>query len=333
MYRKRITLKDIAAAAGVSTTTVSLILNGRSDVHIGEETKSRVLSAADQLGYVFTPSRKNSASPIVCFIHGDVDQINIGTSFFGRIASLLRGLCEEHEIGFIEFEFGRMATFAQYQNILSYRPVAFVTAGGSFVSFHQEQKSEIPLFILQGNSRFQEQAGHTTIYNVDDFAVGKIAAEHLFQRGFRYCGMVFPHFNNRCYNDRFLGFTSVFEKLGGEFDHIRFSTDDHRGLVDWFTAWDRGGFDSFYFFSDAMAIPGIRGLSLQGVRIPEDIGVIGTDNLYWGAYTVPSLTTMDLNEGIFAGRICDEIRNLVAGGSLRPGNITVPVQLIHRDSS
>ncbi len=150
MYKKRVTLKDIAQASGVSTTTVSIILNGRRDVRIGEETRTRVLAAADKLAYSITPPKKIHASPIVCFVHGTVEQINIGTSFYARVSSHLRSLCEDNDFGFLEFEFNEKAKLPQYQTILAYQPVAFVTASSEFCEFHENQKNDTPLFMLQG---------------------------------------------------------------------------------------------------------------------------------------------------------------------------------------
>ncbi len=333
MYKKRVTLKDIALASGVSTTTVSVILNGRSDVRIGEKTRIRVLAAADKLAYSITPPRKKNTSPIVCFVHGTVEQINIGTSFYGRVSSHLRSLCEDNDFGFLEFEYNEKEKLHQYQTILAYQPVAFVTASSEFCQFHETQNNDIPLFMLQGERLTPGETRKSSLLLVDDYSVGQLGARHLIERGFQSCGMIFPDVTTRCLYERSKSFSETFSSLGGVCEHLIFNLNDHQGLEQWFRNWDRTRFDSFYFFSDSMAIPGIRGLQLQGCRIPENAGILGTDNLYWGQFAFPSLTTMELHESFFAERICEEIKTIVGGGKFFPGEIVIPVELIHREST
>jgi len=333
VYKKRVTLKDIAEAAGVSSTTVSIIINGRSDVKIGKETKSRVLKAAEVLGYSITPPKKHHVSPIVCFIHENVVQDNIGTSFFSRVSTHLRTLCEKSDLGFLEFEYNESIRLQQYQTILTYQPVALVSYSAGFVTFHENQKNGIPLFYLQGERLPSGKNRTSSLFMVDDYRIGQLGAQHLFFQGYRSCGLIFPDSSARCIHQRLTSFKETFTSLGGEVANITFNIDDHTGLVKWFQQWDRTKFDSFYFFSDAMAVPAIRGLQLQQCPIPEEAAILGTDNLYWGQYIHPSLTTMDLHENVFAGRLYEEIKSIVQGGKFYPGEITIPVDLIQREST
>jgi LacI family transcriptional regulator len=333
VYKKRVTLKDIAEAAGVSSTTVSVIINGRSDVKIGTETKIRVLNAAETLGYSITPPKKHHVSPIVCFIHENVVQDNIGTSFFSRVSTQLQALCEKNNLGFLEFEYNESIRLQQYQTILTYQPVALVSHSAGFVTFHENQKNGIPLFSLQGERLTSCENRTSSLYLVDDYRIGQLGAQHLYSQGYRSCGLIFPDRSSRCINERLMSFKEAFTALGGSVKQVIFNIEDHKGLEKWFQQWDRTQFDSFYFFSDAMAIPAIRGLQLQQCPIPEQAAVLGTDNLYWGQYIQPSLTTMNLHEDIFAGRIFDEVKNIVQGGKFYPGEISIPVDLIQREST
>jgi LacI family transcriptional regulator len=94
-----------------------------------------------------------------------------------------------------------------------------------------------------------------------------------------------------------------------------------------------GSFDSAYFFSDSMAIPGIRALASSGCRLPQDVAIVGTDNLFWGAFSIPSLTTMDLQEALFALRIADDLDAAGRGSPWSGITTRIPVTLIPRESA
>ena len=70
MYKKRVTLKQIAEKSGVSSTTVSLVINGRTDINIAPETRERIIIAAGELGYDLNNKKhkSNNTIPTIIFI-------------------------------------------------------------------------------------------------------------------------------------------------------------------------------------------------------------------------------------------------------------------------
>uniref|UniRef100_UPI00261662D5 LacI family DNA-binding transcriptional regulator n=1 Tax=Oceanispirochaeta sp. TaxID=2035350 RepID=UPI00261662D5 len=332
-YKKKVTLKDIALKASVSTTTVSVILNGRKDVQIGEEARQRVLDAAAELGYTFTIPSKAKEAPVLCFVHSDVMEMNIGTSFLVRVASQRRSLCEAAGLIVQESEFNPSRALSYYQAVIASRPRMIVSFDNKFTKLHGSQKNDIPLFSLQGDREQLDSSVKRSLYLVDDSLVGEQGALHLLDKGYRSCGLVFPEIKGRCETERSSSFIKIFEKGGGKVRHVMLPFKDHLLIEQWFREWAGLEFDSFYFFSDAMALPGLRGLQVQGRRIPDDVAVLGTDNLYWGRFTYPSLTTMDLHEDRFAGKIFTEIKSYLSGEPFYSGETVIPVDLICREST
>lgn len=333
MYKKRTTLKDIAREAGVSSTTVSIVLNDRKDVQIGVEAKGKVLKAAEKLGYEFTPSKKRKKEHVICFVHSEIEKMNMTTSFFARVSSQLRTLCEAAGMIVQESEYHQKKGLPAYQSVLANQPSALVSFNDKFTEIHLSQNNKIPLFSLQGERNDPSIKMKHSLFLVDDTLVGELAAQHLLDKGYKSAAMIFPELKGRCIHERSAGFRSVFERGAARIKHIEFPYTAHIEIEKWFRSADCSDFDSFYFFSDAMAIPAIRGLLSQGIKIPENAAILGTDNLYWGQYCYPSLTTMNLHEENFAGKIFREIQSLLTDGVFYPGETIIPVDLIKREST
>jgi LacI family transcriptional regulator len=330
MKKKKVTLKDIARAAEVSTAAVSLVLNRRQDFRISEEKRRLILAAADRLGYRIPAARSNER-PVVFFVHSHLSHMNITTSFFSRVASAFRTLGWEHGYTLIEIEMNVEELPALYKMMMDSGAAAFVSFSRTFLDFHERQENNIPLFFLQGE---HDAALKRTIeYQVDDRAVGRRAAEHLASRGYRRTGLIFPAYDGRCSRDRIETFIDYYEKNGLFYKHHDIGLLDSDVVAGFFETLDLTAYDSFYFFSDAMAIPAIRCLSARKILMPEEIGIIATDNLYWGKYIYPSLTTMDLKEGDFARQIIEDLNVLRKGGPIVPRNTVIPVELLVREST
>ncbi|MDC7235087.1 MAG: LacI family DNA-binding transcriptional regulator [Spirochaetales bacterium] len=329
MYKKRVTLKDIAQKAGVSSTVVSVVLNGREDIQIAPDTRERVHSAAKELGYVYTKPRRESSRPLISFVHSESYDQHIGTSFFVTLASRLRSLCEQEGYGVQEIECSVSAPLPSYQTVLSSRARMIVSFNQTFTELCLSQGHDVPLFQVQGERR---GADRCSLYLVDDRQVGELAALRLLDQGRRYCAMIFPPLKGRCEQERFQTFRRTFESRKAGTVHIEMDSSAHKEIEAWFRKGKGEGFDSFFFFSDAMALPALRGLQTGGRRVPEDASVIGTDNLYWGQYTSPSLTTLNLHEELFAGRIFRDIRSFIQDGSFYPGETVIRPELLVRES-
>ncbi|MBI4976803.1 MAG: LacI family DNA-binding transcriptional regulator [Spirochaetes bacterium] len=327
MYKKKVTINDIAKKAKVSPTSVSLILNNRSDARIPATTRDAVLAAAGSLGYIVKPKNTGNARTIM-FVHGNIHSSNIGTSFFSMVASEMRTAAAKYGMHIIETEFQDDDSLLRFNAMLAASPAAFVSYTGAFSAFLKTQQVKIPLFTLQG----QDDPDGAVNYIVDDYMVGEYAAKHLLAQGYRKAGIVFPKITPRCAEDRYEGFTAAF-KTADSACKLHELADYSHAAVETFMMTVPLTCDSWYFFSDACALAGMRSLLRRGVAVPKDAGVIGTDNLYWSRFFNPSLTTMDLNERVFAERIIDDVHGFLGGRSYTPLTVRIPVSLIEREST
>ncbi|MCK5843893.1 MAG: LacI family DNA-binding transcriptional regulator, partial [Victivallales bacterium] len=165
----------------------------------------------------------------------------------------------------------------------------------------------------------------------DDLSAGSLAAEHAFDKGHRLAGMIFPSTES----SRFTGFIDSFTKLGGVVpDKFKWVFPfNHRILEERVAAKiaDAERLPTiFYCFADNIMFPVIRAFTTKGLRVPDDVSLIGTDNLYWGAYNKPAFTTVDLNEALFADKLIEAIGHAERNGA--PYQLAVPVRLLERET-
>ncbi len=309
MKKKRVTLKDISDRVRVSTTAVSLTLNDDRSVILSETTRQIIKKTAIEMGYDFSRlERRRKENRNVLYVTDNWNMNHISTSFFSNVAVQLKRMLFQEGYRLIESEFNGEDSERLKFLVESY-PRIIVTSSFRFINALNRFNSQIPIIFLQGELNLLPENQQATILMVDDKRVGELAAGELLNRNACNCALVFPSDSIRSVRQRLEGFTSVWSKTKRNMEPLYipdFETVDFDKL-DSILQYRIGDFDSYYFYSDALALYGLRIFHNAGLSVPEDILVIGTDNLYWGEYTIPSLTTMDLKESQFAGFILKEV--------------------------
>jgi LacI family transcriptional regulator len=324
---KKPTISDIAKKVGISTTTVSFVLNKRNDKGISEETKVQVLKVAEELGY--RPKVKTSMVGWIraVFIVRNMTLFNFYTTFFAGVYNHLQRICNDHKIELTIREFPYAATSDFF---LHYKALA----ESGFDVFLCNDPQIIDFFSKMNHSTVLVEGGVTIENSIcvqcDDYSAGCKAAQHAYEMGHRVVGSIAPA--TLC--PRIDGFEKTFTRLGGECPR----------KYAWECDWDLEKIEQaiadksnrkdlpslFYCFADNIMLPSIRGFNRNNLTVPDDISLIGTDNLYWGRFSSPALTTVDLNEELFAEKLIGAIKH--AYGKEAYYNISVPVKLIERES-
>lgn len=323
---RKVTIATIAKKAGVSPTTVSFVLNGQ-EMGISDTTVKSVLAIAAEWGY-----KRKSASRTgwtrAAYLVSDLKHFSFYTTFFSGIYSHLQRIApaEKIEPFLLEFDASAKNAEAKLHEI--------VNSAGIEVFLSNERK--IAQFLhKRGKKVILVQSGAVdnilSIY-CDDYEAGRLAAKLAISKGHKIAGTLFPE--NSGAQSRFKGFTEKFIDLGGTLpDKFRWEvTFDHelatRKISNLAKKQDIPSF--FYCFADNLMFPMIRGLAKAGKRVPDDVSIIGTDNLYWGQFAYPAFTTVDLCEELFAEKLAEGIRHLKKGGE--PYALAVPVLLIERET-
>lgn len=283
---KRPSIKDVAKMAGVSITTVSQILNHKSD-RFPQETVERVLAAKQELGYIPNKSAqmlRGNTKPLI-----GVLVPSLRNPFF---TDLMQSM-EEHTQGKAEliFQAARDDQINQFIEMLVERGVNGLiiarTLPESTPIFDFLKKTGIAATVLdQGqNETFAD------VISTDDIAGGKLVAEFLAEKGHQKVVLGRPEVLTKNMALRLQGFVDHWRTLGNEAVEIITEMSKHGGqsVTEKVIA---SGATAAFMINDEMAIGLLRGLHEKGVQVPTYFSVVGYDNTDFAEFVTPTLTTV-----------------------------------------
>lgn len=334
---KRPTSADVAAAAGVSRTTVSFVLNERADVKIPTGTRQRVVDAAQRLGYQpNAPARQlagGRSHTLALVLHQSPEQV----ASDAVLAETLRGLSAAARAGGFRVMVELLATegpFASYASLLRAQHADGLIVHGprsDDPSLRELIRDGFPI-VLQGSLPDIAVAS----VDVDNVAGARGAVEYLIGLGHRRIA---------CVTNAPLAYTAAQERLAGyraglersqiKFDPVLVEQADfdapsgHRAMAQLLS---RTTFDAAFVASDVVALGAIGALREEGLRVPTDISIVGFDDIPLAGYFDPPLTTVHLPAyelGQAAGRALLE---RIAGRAV-PHRTLLPTELIVRGST
>ncbi len=293
--RSNTTMKHVAARAGVGLGTVSRVLN--NDPEVSASTRQRVLRAAEELGY----TRSTVARSLKTGATG-----NVGVAIMSRHAPVILNPFYAEVIGGIE------EVLEQHDRHLL---LSSLRRHGHLVDLAREGRvdalivvgcdiADEDLALLAHSDRPVVLVDHhypgLPSVTVDHLSAGRLAAEHLLERGSRRPAFVAENLDNPNFLLRLKGFREVLQERGVEL----LATEIAAGG----DSWD-GGFhamnrvletgarpDGVFAANDPAALSALRALRQAGLRVPEDVKVIGCDDIYLAAQAQPPLTTLHIEK-------------------------------------
>jgi len=324
---KKTTIKDIAERLGISSSTVSFVLNNK-DQGISEDMCRKVIETAILMNYRKIPKANMLDWLRVAYLAPHIQYFNFYTSFYAEVYNHLQRKASEAKIELSLREFNPDGSikkqYLQLQKLQTMDIDVYICHSTTTVEY----------LIQHGLKVILSQGGRNNkCVNVfcDDYTAGKLAAEHALEMGHRVAGMIFPQ---KIANPRFDGFIETFIAGGGTcpekfqwspaFDHVKIEkfVKEH--------SKNKNLPSLFYCFADNIMFPAIRGFAANGLNIPNDVSLIGTDNLYWGKFNQPAFTTVDLCEELFAEKLIEAIKHTIDD---KPAyQLAVPVRLLKRET-
>lgn len=298
MGQGRTTQRQVAEAAGVSRTTVSLVLNDVPDAHISLETRQRVLDAAHRLNYYPDAAARRLASgksrTIALVWHRAPDR----TYRDAFLPGILEGIA-------------RAARHHGYHVL--FRPVEVDDPDGSYVDLVRCRHTDG--LILSGPRSDDEhllalhREGFSIVLHgrlpgtdipsvdVDNVQGAKAAVEHLIALGHRRIGMVTnAPITYTASHQRLMGYRHALENAGLPFD---------KALVEYGNFDEESGYATIetllaledpptacFVASDMVAMGALRALQERGVRVPGDMALVGFDDITAARFISPALTTV-----------------------------------------
>ena len=289
------TIKDIAAMAGVSVTTVSRVLNHRPDVNNATREKvERIIRECHFVGNTNARGLKQGNEVIGVVIRGR------SNPFLNSLAEAILDRADNVPDNFVtEYIDERADEFRTAVHMTLQNRVKGLIFVGSLIDDRVKvlRSMDIPMVFTTVNAETASLPRASSVA-VDDRHMGRLVAEELLNCGHRNIA-VFG--SNPVAGDslamRFLGFCDAFSDRGLTYDRTlfresRFSYEAGYEMARVFFA-ERPETTALFAMSDTVAVGAIRALQDLGRSVPEDVSVIGFDGVDIGRYTLPRLTTVE----------------------------------------
>ncbi len=331
------TLKDIADAAGVSMMTVSNVING-NDKKVSEKKKQLILNLIEKYHYVPNLSARSLTSKSSKIIGVILSSKNPHENFFTNpYTSELFG-----EIETLVREKGYFIIVSTTQSINSVSTLLknWNVDGAIFLTYqdHKSMKkvlehNKCPIVFIDSH----DQSTSALTIGIDEFKGGYIATKHLIQKGHKKIAFTGSYRDGSIIIDqRHQGYLAALKEAG-----LPYSEEL---LIDTFTRYEDGiiiGKDiankkhditAVFATADILAIGIMEGARLGGYHVPEDLSIVGFDNLQLCSYVTPKLTTISQNVHHKASAAVNLLLEAINDESLRGKTVTLDVQLEVRQS-
>jgi DNA-binding LacI/PurR family transcriptional regulator len=330
------TLRDVAKRANVSIRTVSNVVNGYAPV--SAELRARVQTVLDELGYrpnLIARNLKQGRTGMIALVVPELD-----VPYFAELAREVITAARGHEYvvmidqtdgdGERERELlGRESRAMMFDGLI----LSPLTVSADEL---RSRGNAIPIVLL-GEHIFNGSFPHIAMDNV---TAAREATEHLLGLGRRRVAAIGdqPYATGETAQLRTAGFRQAHARAGLDVDERLIVSTPH-----FHRRWGAEAMESLlalpeppdavFCYNDLLALGAIRALTRAGLRVPDDVAVIGVDDIEEGQYSTPSLTTVAPDKGVIARRAVDTLIETINGTAAAPAEIVVPHRLIIREST
>lgn len=337
----RTTIADVARVAGVSKTTVSRVLAGQTK-YVRNETRQRVLKVIDELGY-HPSSAARSLKSKRSFTLGIV---GYGFEFYGPSCTLsgieqeasklgytvLLNLIRQPETNSVEELLGKM--LSRYVDGIIWA-VPEIGDNRAWVR-HKTHRLSVPIVFLS-----MEPQPDQFVVAIDNYSGGLLATRHLITRGCQDIGLITGPLDWWEARQRRLGWRGALGSVGlprkdsfiaeGNWSPV----SGERGLSQLLTRHPE--IDGVFACNDQMALGALKTARQLGRRVPDDLAIVGFDDIPEAAYFYPPLSTVRQDMVKLGCRAVRELGKVIeanrSGDPLPPETILLQPELIVRKSS
>lgn len=330
-------LKDIAAYTGVSIKTVSNVVNGNY-ARVSAETRQQVLDAIKQLNYqpnVAARHLRKARVGVIAYAFPD-----LSNPYFSDVGNAITAAAVEHAYTVLL----DYTSSEREKELLVVRGLRPHLVDGIILDSHSLDVEDVPSdeargpIVLLGERLFGAPFDHVLVDNV---AVAHLATQHLLSLGRQRVAVigVLEQAQSQAPSLRLQGYMQALQEAGQELDtqllanggrwHRADGAQAMRHLLSLETPPD-----AVFCFNDLMALGAMSVLHEEGIRIPEDIAIIGIDDIEDGRYAYPSLTTIAPDKEKMGQCAVSLLIGRIKGTRTQaPERVEVPFQLCVRKST
>jgi DNA-binding LacI/PurR family transcriptional regulator len=341
MKQQRVTIKQVAQEAGVSTQTISRVINDRPDV--APETRQRVLDVIERLGY--HPSAL--ARSLIRRRTHSLGVVTAGLRYIGPSRTLNGIIGQAEALGYAlllkklsRFDTGDVESIL---NALLARQVDgiiwAVSEVGNNRDWLKDRLPDLPVPIIFLTMHPQDGL---SIVAVDNYQGARMATEHLIEQGYRQIGHIAGPLAWWEARQRRAGWedaltTAGMSPTGRQWLEGNWSSESGEAAIQRLLA-QYPEMDAVFVANDQMALSALQVACRRDLRVPQDLAVVGFDSIPEAAYFCPPLTTVQQNLhelGCIAARQVVQMieASHASENSYEPESTWLKPELIVRESS
>lgn len=316
-----VTIKDVAKASGYSISTVSYALNDASN--IPQATKDKIWSIAKKLKYYPNAAARNLKNK---------NTMNIGFFVSGFSGPVYHKIYDGIATGLEGSEYNLIVSFSKNaKKMITERQIdaaIIMCPNVEEKTIHIAQSLHMPTILLD---RFNPGGELTYSHVIDSYEGAKIATNYLVEKGRKkiaYLSGVIGSYDDK---ERYRGYTDVIKEQGltpmvyfGDF-----TEQSGKQIVE--MLGDVMPFDAVFCANDEMAIGMIKALQVKGIKVPQDLNIIGFDDVDVSQYISGGLSTIGIDHQAWGIQVAKDMLE-VLGGMNVDNQKKVPVKLIIRNT-
>ncbi|MBN8192246.1 LacI family DNA-binding transcriptional regulator [Bacillus sp. NTK074B] len=330
-----VTIYDLAKRTGFSSTTVSKALNNYTDV--SQKTKKKILDAAAEMGYLpnaHAQSLSTKKSWTIGVMFAEDNEVGLKHPFFSALIESFRKYVEREGYDLIFASRNLRNRDTSYLEHFLYRAVDGIVVICSDPSDPQVQdmiNSHVPIVVIDMSNQ------NCSVVYSDNVEGGRLAVSHLYSLGHTRIAHISGDPSIDAGAQRIKGFTKGMEELnlpihqGYLVNGGMFSIEEGKAAMETLLELDMVP-TAVFVAGDHMAIGAMEAIKEQGLRIPEDISIIGYDDIEMSSYLTPKLTTVRQDTdriGARAGHLL--MKQIIQKKKLLTTEV-IPVELMIRES-
>jgi Transcriptional regulators len=295
---EKMTIKEIAKLAGVSPAAVSIVLNGRKGV--SEDTRRKISEIIDKLQYTPNPSSRrllfNKTNNIAILFKKSIHPLD--HLFYSELSNVIISECEKRGYNLIFTSVSIENNVVQLPNVIKAHDVDGIIHYSDIdpLIANALNQHSIPYALVDTHS----QEADKLFVSADYEAAAYMAVKHLLDLGHKRIAFIGNHMLQNHHTQTFAGFRKAIEEndITIPINWIRFEAYDEKAAAGCMNEILNSSHTPTAVFcsADIYAIGAMRSIKDHKMKIPEDISVIGIDDILLCQYTEPSLTTARIDK-------------------------------------
>lgn len=328
-------MQDIAKIAGVSPGTVSNALNDRKGV--GKDTKEKIIKIADEIGY-FRNSKKSEGRVIRLIKYKKNGHVVADTPFFSSLIEACEKECRKngYELLISQVVYGEHTKEDVYKIVNHHKidGILLVATEMDESDFKYFDGIEIPIVVI--DSYFKE-------VNYDYVAINNTkgaysATKYLIDNGHENIGVLGSNIEIKNFKYRFEAYKKTLETFNLEFNESNnvYVDPTIEGAYNDFKAYlEKNRNDlptAFFVLNDIIALGAIKAMNEEGINVPNDVSLVGFDDIPFSSYSNPGVTTVRVHTKTMGKTAVKRLIESIENDIEITLKIEVNTELIERES-